>query len=189
MLLCPVEMPPEMHNALLELVLSMLLNGHLLGQFTRDNGISTKKLRVRSYSMVLAGRQHFGVVVKTVLHSKLGSVVGSGLMQILCSVVRRSSVLWFGGAPSGGSQLGRRMVLNYTLTSCMCLQPKRAKPWLLPAPPSPFPLASANVFNCSRLVWSQRAVEGAGLCLHHTFSLCQCVLAGSSPDSSYKCSV
>lgn len=175
MLLCPVEMPAEMHNALLELVLSVFLNGQLLGQFTRDNGISALNIRVRYYSMVLVGRQRFGVVVKLVLHSKLGYVVSSGPMQILCSVVRRSSVLWFGGAPSVGSQLGRRMVLNYTL----CLQPKRAKPWLLPAPPSPFPLASSSLFHCSRLVWLQGAVEGAGLCLHRTFSSCQRVLAGS----------
>lgn len=37
--------------------------------------------------MVLVGRQRFGVVVNLVLHSKLGYVVGSGPMQILCSVI------------------------------------------------------------------------------------------------------
>lgn len=37
--------------------------------------------------MVLVGRQHFGVIVKLVLHSKLGYVVSSGPMRILCSVI------------------------------------------------------------------------------------------------------
>lgn len=75
----------------------MFLNGQLLGQFTRDNGISALKIRVRYYSMVLVGRQQFGAVMKLLLHSKLGYMAGSGLMQMLCSVVQRYSVPWFSG--------------------------------------------------------------------------------------------